>query len=133
MGLPLPEEVGPVAPIKDFRIPYTYFFPEESLCGDIFNRLVELIREGGNDPAFKKRVKDRERSALSNYQTCLDYVAELFATEKGLGYYIYLNGSTLLNYPAMYAGVVAMSVLGLGLYFTVDWLERRLTPWQSAV
>lgn len=60
------------------------------------------------------------------------YVAELFATEKGLGYYIYLNGSTLLNYPAMYAGVVAMSVLGLGLYFTVDWLERRLTPWQSA-
>jgi NitT/TauT family transport system permease protein len=58
------------------------------------------------------------------------YVAELFATEKGLGYYIYLNGSTLLNYPAMYAGVVAMSVLGLGLYFTVDWLERRLAPWQ---
>lgn len=60
------------------------------------------------------------------------YVAELFATEKGLGYYIYLNGSTLLNYPAMYAGVVAMSVLGLGLYFTVDWLERRIAPWQSA-
>lgn len=60
------------------------------------------------------------------------YVAELFATQKGLGYYIYLNGSTLLNYPAMYAGVVAMSVLGLGLYFTVDWLERRLAPWQFA-
>lgn len=60
------------------------------------------------------------------------YVAELFATQKGLGYYIYLNGSTLLNYPAMYAGVVAMSLLGLGLYFSVDWLERRLTPWQVA-
>lgn len=60
------------------------------------------------------------------------YVAELFATQKGLGYYIYLNGSTLFNYPAMYAGVVAMSLLGLGLYFSVDWLERRLTPWKSA-
>lgn len=57
------------------------------------------------------------------------YVAELFATERGLGYYIYLNGSTQLNYPAMYAGVVAMSILGLGLYFTVDWLEHRLAPW----
>ena len=57
------------------------------------------------------------------------YVAELFATEKGLGYYIYLNGSTLFNYPAMYAGIVAMSLLGLGMYFTVDWLERRLCPW----
>ena len=60
------------------------------------------------------------------------YVAELFATQKGLGYYIYLNGSTLFNYPAMYAGIVAMSLLGLGLYFTVDWLERRLCPWQGA-
>jgi len=58
------------------------------------------------------------------------YVAELYATQKGLGYYIYLNGSTLFNYPAMYAGIIAMSVLGLGLYFTVDWLERRMCPWQ---
>lgn len=57
------------------------------------------------------------------------YIAELFATRKGLGYYIYYNGSTLLDYPAMYAGVLAMSLLGLGLYFTVDWLERRLCPW----
>ena len=60
------------------------------------------------------------------------YIAELFATQKGLGYYIYINGSTLFNYPAMYAGVVAMSILGLGLYFGVDWLERRFCNWQSA-
>lgn len=58
------------------------------------------------------------------------YVAELFATNRGLGYYIYLNGSTLLNYRKMYAGVLAMSLLGLGLYFAVDWLHRRLCPWQ---
>ncbi len=57
------------------------------------------------------------------------YIAELFATEKGLGYYIYLQGSTLFNYPAMYAGIVAMSLLGLGLYFTVDWLEKKFCPW----
>ncbi len=59
------------------------------------------------------------------------YVAELYATQRGLGYYIYLNGSTLFNYPAMYAGIVAMSILGLSLYFTVDWMERRVTPWQN--
>jgi NitT/TauT family transport system permease protein len=59
------------------------------------------------------------------------YIAELYATQRGLGYYIYLNGSTLLNYPAMYAGIVAMSILGLSLYFTVDWMERRVTPWQN--
>lgn len=58
------------------------------------------------------------------------YIAELFATQRGLGYYIYLNGSTFFNYPAMYAGVIAMSMLGLGLYFSVDWLERRFCTWQ---
>ena len=29
----------------------------------------------------------------------------------------------------MYAGVIAMSLLGLLLYFLVDRLERRLAPW----
>ena len=57
------------------------------------------------------------------------YIAESFATLKGLGYYISLNQSTLFNYPAMYAGIIAMSLLGLGLYFAVDWLERRFCPW----
>ncbi len=57
------------------------------------------------------------------------YVAESFATQQGLGYYISLNGSSLYNYPAMYAGILAMSLLGLGLYFGVDWLEKRLCPW----
>jgi NitT/TauT family transport system permease protein len=58
------------------------------------------------------------------------YVAELFATRYGLGYYIYLQGSTLFNYPRMYAGVIAMSLLGLSLYFAVDAAERRLCRWK---
>lgn len=58
------------------------------------------------------------------------YITELSATKYGLGYYIYYNGSTLLDYPAMYAGVIAMSLLGLGMYFTVDWLERKWCRWK---
>ncbi len=57
------------------------------------------------------------------------YVAELIATRKGLGYYIYLNGSTLYNFPAMYAGIIMMSILGVGLYFSVDLLEKLFCPW----
>jgi NitT/TauT family transport system permease protein len=30
----------------------------------------------------------------------------------------------------MYAGVIAMSLLGLGMYFSVDWLERKLCKWK---
>jgi len=58
------------------------------------------------------------------------YVAELFATQYGLGYYIFYNGSTLLNYPAMYAGIVAMSLMGMLLYLGIDGLERLLCPWK---
>jgi len=31
----------------------------------------------------------------------------------------------------MYAGVLAMSLLGLILYFIIDTLDRRLVPWQK--
>jgi len=58
------------------------------------------------------------------------YITELSATKYGLGYYIYYKGSTLLDYPAMYAGVIAMSLLGLGLYFSVDWMERKWCKWK---
>ncbi len=58
------------------------------------------------------------------------YITEVLATQVGLGYYITLQSSTLLNYPAMYAGAVAMAVLGLLLYFVVDGLERWLCRWR---
>jgi ABC-type nitrate/sulfonate/bicarbonate transport system permease component len=57
------------------------------------------------------------------------FFAESFATTSGLGYYIIVESWGRLAYPEMYAGVVAMSVLGLLLYFAADVLERRLAPW----
>jgi NitT/TauT family transport system permease protein len=60
------------------------------------------------------------------------YITETTATLLGLGYYIYLNYSTLFDYAATYAGAVAMGLLGLMLYFLIDWLERKLCPWKFA-
>lgn len=57
------------------------------------------------------------------------YLSELLATRYGLGYYIYIQASTFFNYPAMYAGIVLMSALGLALYLIVDALERRWCRW----
>jgi NitT/TauT family transport system permease protein len=59
------------------------------------------------------------------------FFAESFATTSGLGYYIIVETWGRLAYTQMYAGVVAMSLLGLTLYFVVDGLERRLCPWLS--
>ena len=58
------------------------------------------------------------------------YIAELIATQVGLGYYIYIQGSTMFNYPKMFAGVVMMAFMGLGLYLLIDFLERKFCPWQ---
>jgi ABC-type nitrate/sulfonate/bicarbonate transport system permease component len=57
------------------------------------------------------------------------FFAESFATQSGLGYYIIVETWSRLAYAEMYAGVVAMSLLGLGLYFVIDGLERRLCPY----
>ncbi len=57
------------------------------------------------------------------------FFAESFATNSGLGYYIIVDSWGRLAYADMYAGVVALSLLGLILYFVVDWLERTLAPW----
>jgi NitT/TauT family transport system permease protein len=60
------------------------------------------------------------------------FFAESFATTSGLGYYIIVETWGRLAYPEMYAGVVAMSLLGLLLYIAVDRLQRRLCPWLAA-
>jgi NitT/TauT family transport system permease protein len=59
------------------------------------------------------------------------FFAESFATTSGLGYYILVESWGVLRYPQMYAGVLAMSLLGLILYFFIDTLDRRLAPWRE--
>jgi NitT/TauT family transport system permease protein len=57
------------------------------------------------------------------------FFTESFATSSGLGYYIIVETWNRLAYPEMYAGVLAMSLLGLSLYLAVDRLQGRLCPW----
>ncbi len=59
------------------------------------------------------------------------FLAESIATSSGLGYYIMVDGWGRLDYAAMYAGVVAMSVLGLALYALLDRAERLACPWTA--
>jgi len=60
------------------------------------------------------------------------FLTESFATNAGLGYYVIVDTFQRIAYAEMYAGVVAMSMLGLLLYFVVDYLERALCPYLFA-
>jgi len=60
------------------------------------------------------------------------FIAEQYATREGLGYYIVQLTWQRLRYERMYAGILAMSLLGLALYVVVDVLERIFGRWRRA-
>lgn len=60
------------------------------------------------------------------------FIAEQYSTRDGLGYYIVTLTWQRLRFAEMYAGILAMSLLGLVLYLVVDVLERIVGRWRLA-
>lgn len=59
------------------------------------------------------------------------FIAEQSLTTYGLGYYIVVETYQVLRYPEMYTGILAMSLLGLVIYFVIYNLERRFCRYQD--
>jgi NitT/TauT family transport system permease protein len=57
------------------------------------------------------------------------FFAEAIAGSTGLGYFI-VDSWAMINYPRMFAGIIAMAILGVLLYELFDFIERRLTRWR---
>ncbi|MBW2028283.1 MAG: ABC transporter permease [Deltaproteobacteria bacterium] len=53
------------------------------------------------------------------------FIVEQSLTTHGLGYYIVVETYQVLRYPEMYAGILAMGLLGVVLYFAIHALEVR--------
>ena len=58
------------------------------------------------------------------------FLAETFATQTGLGWFI-VDAWARVSYPDMYAGIMALSLAGLGLFALLDLAERLACPWRS--
>lgn len=56
------------------------------------------------------------------------FLAESYATEEGLGYFI-MDAWTRLNYAEMFAGILAMALMGALVYEGLEALERRFCAW----
>jgi NitT/TauT family transport system permease protein len=57
-------------------------------------------------------------------------VGEFIAADSGLGYLLVVaNG--YLDTPLMFAGIVALSALGIAFFFVIEVLERIFVPWRS--
>jgi ABC-type nitrate/sulfonate/bicarbonate transport system permease component len=59
------------------------------------------------------------------------FIAEQSLTTYGLGYYIVVETYQVLRYPEMYAGILAMSLLGLALYFVIYNLELSVNRYRA--
>jgi NitT/TauT family transport system permease protein len=57
-------------------------------------------------------------------------VAEFVTSEKGLGYLI-IFATGLLNTTMMLAAIIVLSVIGLALYFMLEWLEKLVVYWRT--
>ncbi|MFA6505886.1 MAG: ABC transporter permease [Treponemataceae bacterium] len=56
------------------------------------------------------------------------FIAESFATEAGMGYFI-MDAWSRVSYADMHCGIATLSLIGLGLFALIDFAERKLCPW----
>jgi NitT/TauT family transport system permease protein len=59
------------------------------------------------------------------------FIAESIGNNVGLGYYIIVEQWNRFAYPKVYAGILAISLLGSLLFGVLSWLERRTSRWQD--
>jgi NitT/TauT family transport system permease protein len=57
------------------------------------------------------------------------FLAETFATQSGLGWYV-MDAWARVDYPDMYAAIVALAFFGLAIYALIDLLEAWLCSWR---
>jgi NitT/TauT family transport system permease protein len=56
------------------------------------------------------------------------FFGENFATTYGIGYFI-MNCWVMVDYVQMFAGILALSIMGMLIFKLIDLLERKLCPW----
>jgi NitT/TauT family transport system permease protein len=102
-------------------------------------QLIDSVRSLGASPldlAFRVMLPATLPDLLTALRVSLGtaiavlFLAETFATETGLGYLI-VDSWSRVAYPRMYAAILALSILGLGLFAAVDIAERLLCPWRQ--
>jgi ABC-type nitrate/sulfonate/bicarbonate transport system permease component len=78
-------------------------------------------------PASIPRILSALRISIGISMAVL-FFAENYATSYGLGYFI-MNGWTMINYPIMFSGILALSLTAGLLLSSIDLIQSKLCPW----
>lgn len=104
-------------------IPKETYYPLYSL-GASFPDIFREILIPASMPKFLTALRVAMATAVS-----VLFFTETFGTQYGMGYFI-MDAWLRVNYLEMYSGIVVLSIIGLVLFGTIDYLEGKLCGWQ---
>lgn len=104
------------------EIPEELFFSVRSLGLNQRQIYYELVL-----PAVLPRILSALRISTGISISVL-FFGENFATAYGIGYFI-MNSWSMVDYPDMFAGILALSIMGILIFKALDAIEKNLCPW----
>ncbi|MBP2664382.1 MAG: ABC-type transporter, integral rane subunit [Firmicutes bacterium] len=104
-------------------IPKETYYPLYSLGAGFLDIFREILI-----PASMPKFLTALRVAMATAVSVL-FFTETFGTQYGMGYFI-MDAWLRVNYLEMYSGIVVLSTIGLILFGSIDYLERKLCGWQ---
>ncbi len=105
------------------RIPEESFLIARSLGSSRWQTFKHVLF-----PAVLPELLSTLRVAIGTAISVL-FVTETYGTDRGMGYFI-VDAWMRINYTEMYAGIVAISVLGFILFILTDLLENIFCKWK---
>jgi NitT/TauT family transport system permease protein len=104
------------------EIPAQFFDSVKSLGLSRRQIFVDLVV-----PALLPKIISALRVSIGISISAL-FFSENFATTYGLGFFI-MNAWTMIRYVEMFAGILALSLMGLIIFKLIDFIERKFCPW----
>ncbi len=104
------------------EIPNEVHLSAKSLGLNFFERISDVVL-----PGLLPRVLSSLRISSGIAISAL-FLSENYATTYGIGYYI-MNNWIMVDYTAMFAGIIGLSLMGLLIFKMIDVMQSRLCPW----
>ena len=103
-------------------LPPAYELAMKSMGATAFERVVHVYIPAALPSLFMSL------KAASSTAVAVLFLAESFATDAGLGWYI-MNAWGMGDMDGMFVGILGMCVLGVALYAGIGILEKLACPW----
>lgn len=104
------------------EIPVELYYSVRSLGLSQWQTYMDLVV-----PAVLPKILSALRVSIGVSIAVL-FFGENFATTYGIGYFI-MNCWIMVDYVQMFAGILALSIMGMLIFKLIDLLERKLCPW----